>query len=967
MPTKYQCQVCSRCFVHKETLKEHKLLHGLAVIDGNKFSCPICQHEVICQSGIHEHGSSHCNSNSQTAKCHQSESSDMAVAENVCINSEGEGIKLRLKNRNPKYKDTDVTNASGGVSCRICNRSFVYQKCLQKHTALVHGLLSEDSPKAETKTDDLDVLQQKDDAVMNDNFSSPNNSQDAIKNVSSDGGDSVLENTKEIPCDVQLRKIIGETGVSSELKVDPSDVKCKTCLKQFRHKAMLLRHMHMIHGETDFERCICPLCSQKFCSQLSFSNHFVTEHKAKAAEVIESLADGQTGNCSSDGTSGIVDVALCKECNQWFSCQQSFQRHCSLKHRSNTRELYHKSANSSEPTDINLEDMKPCSNRTHHGNSEPLVSVNVKAEFSDSGSSSDKTVHNVPDDQSHKLSKYFCTICSKTFVNMNFLDRHIRLKHSSPSDESLNSARKLECKTRKQTFVCGYCSEEFSKENSLTEHVESCHKGIGVDSAECTCPVCGCSCPSQWFFSVHYKTLHYVNAASYESSMSDLTDESVNNPVRRCSVCELWFTSEQVLRDHHCTKQVLTRHPPKTGRARYRCKQCGEAFEILRCFLHHRKTKHRVVGPDKTDDEVTSVPLTQTAVPAVNGLAATMSQRIRGQPIKSDDGLAKEDDSEKQNDSVEEQQHVSESCNALLDGAGLSCPECSRVFPTIALLRRHRKSEHRNRTCQLCGETCKSADMVYYHNLKYHHEQKCEVCGASCSGRVGLIDHFRAQHPTEPPPLINRKTLICEYCPRVFAGCASRLLRDHIESCHLGRVHLCDVCGKRLGSAQTLAVHRRMHDPVARFECRECNRRFPHNTNLMNHIRKHHPERLPAKYVREFRCDVCLMQFGSSSGLSRHKSEKHGSQRFQCDLCLRVFPSVTGLRVHKRRDHQPKEMSPASVPVRSSPVAAAKTISTPPPAAPHVVAQLATDPTNAIMAGFMANVIGLPGLGQTFQ
>ena len=481
------------------------------------------------------------------------------------------------------------------------------------------------------------------------------------------------------------------------------------------------------------------------------------------------------------------------------------------------------------------------------------------------------------------------------------------------------------------------------------------------------CPICGCSCPNQTMFSMHYDAVHYMKSAlSPGSSTADLA-ESADSLVCRCKACELWFTSAEVFRTHQCSKQMPVRQPPKTGRARYRCMQCGEAFEILRRFLHHRKVKHRVVGPDKTDHQSISVPSADLSPGAiadsVNGLDATASQCTRGRPPKSSDVKEKQDDDDdqQQNDSQENYQQVPE-----IPGMGLSCPECHRVFSTVAQLRRHRKSEHRNRTCQLCGETCKSADMVYYHNLKYHHEQKCEVCGASCSGRLGLIDHFQAQHPTEPPPLINRKTLICEYCPRVFAGCASRLLRDHIESCHLGRVHLCDVCGKRLGSAQTLAVHRRMHDPVARFECRECNRRFPHNTNLVNHIRKHHPERLPAKYVREFRCEVCSMQFGSSSGLSRHRSEKHGSQRFQCDMCLRVFPSVTGLRVHKRRDHQPKETSSAPT-VPPPTVSATESVLTPPLPPPQVVAQFAADQTNAIVAGFMANMITLPGLGQTFQ
>ena len=981
--------------MHKETLKEHKLLHGSVIRNACKFTCPICQRDVTCQSGLHVHGKSYAVTRSQTTEYHKTRASNHTSSneaseendENMYRNAK-EGIKLRLKNKSVKWKETsesDVTDACGGrVSCKICGRSFVYQKCLQKHTALVHGLAPVDRTSVEVKLDDQDAedlmlpheaeeeeSSDNQQSVMNENFNCV--SDNTVNTMTGDAENSLLDNAKESTCKSRAQTIVGETVKGTKLKVSASELTCKTCMKQFKHKAMLLRHMHMMHGETDFERCTCPLCAQKFSSQSMFSKHFDTEHKTKAAEILTAGGDGEMNSVMSNGTDG--DIARCKICAQWFTCWQSLQKHCSLKHCSDAKlpqTAERKNVASSETQDAiqetgSREGRIPYANKTTYDIQKPLVSNNGKAAIFQSGSS--KTLQHKLDDHSQKSSKYFCSVCGKAFVSANFLDRHIRMKHNSSFSVAAKPGRKLEYKTRKQTFVCGFCSEEFNKEDALADHVESYHKGLSVDSVECTCPVCGCSCPNQMLFSVHYDAAHCMNSAMFDTITSGLP-EKVNNPVCRCKACESWFTSDEVYHSHQCAKQTPVRQPPKTGRARYRCMQCGEAFEILRRFLHHRKVKHCVLSPDKTDNQSTSMPAadlsSDSAADAVNGLDASSSQYMRGRPPKSDDVQTDQNDADqKQDDSPEKQQHVHSTPS---DGAGLICPECRRTFPTIAQLRRHRKSEHRNRTCQLCGEKCKSADMVYYHNLKYHHEQKCEVCGASCSGRLGLIDHFRAQHPTEPPPLINRKTLICEYCPRVFAGCASRLLRDHIESCHLGRVHLCDVCGKRLGSAQTLAVHRRMHDPVARFECLECNRRFPHNTNLMNHIRKHHPERLPAKYVREFRCEVCSMQFGSSSGLSRHRSEKHGTQRFQCDMCLRVFPSVTGLRVHKRRDHQQKETSSTSTPVTPSSVAGPEAILTPPPPQPpQVIAQFPADPTNAIMAGFMANMIGLPGLAQTFQ
>lgn len=982
MPTKYQCKVCCRSFVHKETLKEHKLLHGVVILGGNKFSCPICQREVSCQSGVHQHGKDNCSPNVRDQRSHEKMVDDVPDDEVHAPrrSKRDTGIKLRLKNKNSTWKETssvEIADASVGVSCKICSRPFVYQKCLQKHMTLVHRLSSEDGSNSDDLCVDNVVLSHQTKTrshlqpVMNEDCAVIACGQNGNEKPCVASENSVLDSTKEFSPRNTGQVTVVQTSMSADLKVDPSDLKCKTCLKQFKHKAMLLRHMNMIHGETDFERCSCPVCSQTFSSQGSFSKHFGTEHKTKASEIIASMADGQS--IADDG----IDVVQCEKCDQWFTCRKSFQKHWNLKHHDRKAayiaQLNHKSPIHSDPSDVTAEislheDIKLCAGTTVDDSELSTLSDN-KLVISETGSSMNTSLGDVSD-ESTKLPKYSCSTCGKMFVTVNFLDRHMRIKHSSAADTIPIAGSKLEFKTRKQTFVCGYCSEEFDNEDALAGHVAACHQDLGLDSTECVCPVCGCTCPNQMLFSMHYSATHYV------SSPASFLPQSVDHPVCRCSACELWFTNEAALTAHRCAKQTPVRQAPKTGRARYRCMQCGEAFEILRRFLHHRKVKHRVVGPDKTGTPDSSQPLNDlqspTTAPAVNGLQAGSSQYSRGRPPKADDAQAKQDGSvddvdQKQNDSVHEQPAGSSTGGSLATGGGsLKCPECGQVFAAIAQLRRHRKSEHRNRMCQLCGETCKSADMVYYHNLKYHHEQKCEVCGASCSGRLGLIDHFRAQHPAEPLPLINRKTLICEYCPRVFAGCASRLLRDHIESCHLGRVHLCDVCGKRLGSAQTLAVHRRMHDPVARFECHECNRRFPHNTNLMNHIRKHHPERLPAKYMREFRCEVCSMQFGSSSGLSRHRSEKHGSQRFQCDMCLRVFPSVTGLRIHKRRDHQPKESLPPSVvAVPSSTTASTESVLSAPP--PQVVAPFSTDPTNAIMAGFMANMIGLPGLGQSFQ
>lgn len=1033
-----------RAFVHKETLEEHSLLHGLLIRDGHRFTCPICSKEVVCTF------SSHCHQNIDTELNNSSSvplefdegtwSNGTSLRDEYVVKKEltpvkqqDEGARTTRKGRRSKHTENETPSTeeqSGANQCDLCRKTFVYPKCLMRHRSSVHGIKTDasesknsDGANADDISSSLAGSQEFSEADANGCKGEP---VDALNDVSMPpdadalGQHQLLSDIVTTPNDLGLDKNLAvretcesetparvvQTRSSKDAKSD-AKFTCKTCTKTFKYKTTLVRHWRVVHGGLKCNKCTCPICSQIFDSQVTFSRHFDSAHKKRAAELLSKLKKGYTE--SND------QVVRCDMCQQWFTCRRSYLKHCGLKHRivksSSTGPLRYKCIHCGETFENNrqlvyhrhnkhyVNKSKDDDRETTADEREPAAAAErrMKGEASGDVPSSDDTVDNTSDvdESSESVSgrkklepKYFCTDCSKAFVSVAFLVRHRKLKHNSKNAVSFERSASSG-KPKKQVFVCGVCSEEFGLEEALSEHMEFIHRGAITETGECACPVCGSQFADQSAFSVHYDSAHHVRT-DYHTLSSDEDERGVP----RCKPCGHWFTDRRALIAHQCPKKPPVRLKP-AGRARYRCSQCGEAFEVLRRFLHHRKVKHRVEGPiaaannkQATPDTANGDPEVAASESALETIKDPATYCARGRPPKLIDAgdsaaVAKVDqpvtgsgDGGSPNGGggggARARLPRGLGRNAPSDGTNLKCPECSRAFPSVSLLRKHRKAEHRNRTCQLCGETCKSADMVYYHNLKYHHEQKCDVCGASCPGRLGLIEHFRSEHPNEPPPLINRKTLICEYCPRVFAGCASRLLRDHIESCHLGRVHLCDVCGKRLGSAQTLAVHRRMHDPVARFACHECNRRFPHNTNLINHIRKHHPERLPAKYVREFRCEVCSMQFGSSSGLTRHRAEKHSSSRHQCDQCLRVFQSVTGLRVHKRREHAQKDNSAPQTAAGTATVAAAAAAAA---AASSVVMQPESQPGSVVMVPvafsdptMMAGIIaGLPGINHGFQ
>ncbi|KPJ04908.1 Zinc finger protein 845 [Papilio xuthus] len=205
------------------------------------------------------------------------------------------------------------------------------------------------------------------------------------------------------------------------------------------------------------------------------------------------------------------------------------------------------------------------------------------------------------------------------------------------------------------------------------------------------------------------------------------------------------------------------------------------------------------------------------------------------------------------------------------------CQSCPRTYTDRYCLRKHVNSTHRNRRviCAHCMKTYASKDV--------------------------LRNHIQLRHPTELPPTVLKKTIICKECGKAFQS-PSQLKAHSLKHSSEKRFY-CVECDKSFKSENILKQHlkltaRHITPSELRFPCTQCDRRFSIKRDLERHMNRIHLN------IKPYKCDLCEKAFNNSWCMKKHRKMTHeGYKRpyiFPCTMCDKIFDRKSILKSHIR-------------------------------------------------------------------
>jgi len=167
------------------------------------------------------------------------------------------------------------------------------------------------------------------------------------------------------------------------------------------------------------------------------------------------------------------------------------------------------------------------------------------------------------------------------------------------------------------------------------------------------------------------------------------------------------------------------------------------------------------------------------------------------------------------------------------------CDSCPKSFPTKTLLSNHRQEKHtamkKQHPCRFCGKMFTTRSILRVHERGHTGEKPfaCDLCEFRATSVKRVTAHKKRQHENRP------KNEVCEICGKGFL--LRYQLKEHLNTHADVKTHPCQLCGKVLKNFNS---HRR------------------------HMIRSHGVG---------FTCEICGgNDFGTKSGLLKHKRDKHG-------------------------------------------------------------------------------------------
>lgn len=504
--------------------------------------------------------------------------------------------------------------------------------------------------------------------------------------------------------------------------------------------------------------------------------------------------------------------------------------------------------------------------------------------------------------------KFFCDLCSASFVTESGLLKHERITHTVDNEVK----RKSSSKEIGKFHVCVQCNEEFPTKEVLSKHQKKHNKNLHA------CRKCKELFPDQEAYEEHKKK-HAEDEANEE-------EEEAGNEV--CVNCEKPIIGEELesysmLCEECCNNQ-------------FSCKQCQQRYKMFYILAMHDCRKSYV----KNMEEI----LTTGFENHQDSLPCNICQK----KFKNRKNLC-----------AHYKTHYSDT--------RFQCNICWKYYKDSSKLKKHKRlvhSENRDYKCTVCGKTFKENEKLLRHlricykirdngsdsgssgepqlqndgddRSSASQEIVCKACFRNfhsersylrhrCEGlgKEGNVEDEKAQSDATSCKNCGRSTtdsndnllcrqcsgnkFMCDKCQQAYSmfyllamhDC-EKTFKENLQCIRNTDFSspklelLCHICNKTYSNKKNLCSHYRIHFANERIQCDQCGQTFKHQNSLHKHKRFVHTD------TRDYICDICGKAFKQSDTLNTHRRlhTHEKTKDYQCKVCGKYLSGGTALSVH---------------------------------------------------------------------